>query len=152
VLRKRSFRVGGCLESHSNLLAVPKLALLCLISFIRIHRLRFALTSSARSGAARASHGLFEKRSLSSRSANGYYFVFIVPCARRLLVDPDRTNVRKSSTSARGRANHPAAASDSAPEGSFVVADVPRARSGFRSSDPAPAHRRLLPRRRSMPQ
>ena len=105
-----------------------KLALLCLISFIA-HPQAALRVDVLRPVGALPAHltGLFEEAVAFQQVANGYYFVFDRRAHAIYMVDPDRTNVRKvvDVGQEEGRIIQPGGF-DSAPEGSFVVADVPR--------------------------
>jgi hypothetical protein len=71
--------------------------------------------------------GLFEEPLAFQQAANGYYFVFDRRGQAVYMVDPDRANARKVVTIGQeeGRILQPGGF-DSATDGSFVVADVPR--------------------------
>src|SRR5207244_4107486 len=71
--------------------------------------------------------GLFEEAAAFQQAANGYYFVFDRRAHAIYMIDPDRANARKvvDVGQEEGRIIQPGGF-DSAPDGSFVVADVPR--------------------------
>jgi hypothetical protein len=71
--------------------------------------------------------GLFEEPAAFQQAANGYYFVFDRRGHAIYAVDPDRTNARRIVEVGQedGRILQPGGF-DLAPDGSFVVADVPR--------------------------
>ena len=105
-----------------------KLALLCLISFIA-HPQAALRVDVLRPVGALPAHitGLFEEAVAFQQVANGDYFVFDRRAHAIYMIDPGRTNVRKvvDIGQEEGRIIQPGGF-DSAPEGSFVVADVPR--------------------------
>jgi len=105
-----------------------KLALLCVISFIA-HPQAALRVDVLRPVGALPAHitGLFEEAAAFQQVANGYYFVFDRRAHAIYMIDPGRTNVRKvvDIGQEEGRIIQPGGF-DSAPEGSFVVADVPR--------------------------
>ena len=105
-----------------------KLALLCLISFIA-HPQAALRVDVLRPVGALPAHitGLFEDAAAFQQVANGSYFVFDRRGHAIYTIDPDRTNVRKVVDVGQedGRIIQPGGF-DSAQDGSFVVADVPR--------------------------
>src|SRR2546423_15233699 len=71
--------------------------------------------------------GLFEEAVAFQQVANGYYFVFDRRAHAIYMIDPERTAARKvvDIGQEEGRIIQPGGF-DTTPEGSFVVADVPR--------------------------
>ena len=71
--------------------------------------------------------GLFEEPVAFQQAANGYYFVFDRRAHAIYMIDPERANARKvvDVGQEEGRIIQPSGF-DTTPEGSFVVADVPR--------------------------
>jgi hypothetical protein len=105
-----------------------KLALLCLLFFIA-HPQAALRVDVLRPVGALPPHitGLFEEPVAFQQVANGYYFVFDRRAHAIYMVDPERTNARKvvDVGQEEGRIIQPGGF-DTASEGSFVVADVPR--------------------------
>jgi hypothetical protein len=105
-----------------------KLALLCLLFFIA-HPQAAPRVDVLRPVGALPPHitGLFEEPVAFQQVANGYYFVFDRRAHAIYMVDPERTNARKvvDVGQEEGRIIQPGGF-DTASEGSFVVADVPR--------------------------
>jgi len=105
-----------------------KLALLCLLFFIA-HPQAALRVDVLRPVGALPPHitGLFEEPVAFQQVANGYYFVFDRRAHAIYMVDPERTTARKvvDVGQEEGRIIQPGGF-DTASEGSFVVADVPR--------------------------
>lgn len=105
-----------------------KLALLCLLFFIAHPRAALRVDVLRPVGAL-PPHitGLFEEPVAFQQVANGYYFVFDRRAHAIYMVDPERTTARKvvDVGQEEGRIIQPGGF-DTASEGSFVVADVPR--------------------------
>jgi hypothetical protein len=105
-----------------------KLALLCFLFFIA-HPQAALRVDVLRPVGALPPHitGLFEEPVAFQQVANGYYFVFDRRAHAIYMVDPERANARKvvDIGQEEGRIIQPGGF-DSAAEGSFVVADVPR--------------------------
>jgi hypothetical protein len=105
-----------------------KLALLCLL-FLIAHPQAALRVDVLRPVGALPPHitGLFEEPVAFQQVANGYYFVFDRRAHAIYMVDPERTNARKVVDVGQedGRIIQPGGF-DTASEGSFVVADVPR--------------------------
>jgi hypothetical protein len=105
-----------------------KLALLCLLFFVA-HPQAALRVDVLRPVGALPPHitGLFEEPIAFQQVANGYYFVFDRRAHAIYMVDPERTTARKvvDIGQEEGRIIQPGGF-DTASEGSFVVADVPR--------------------------
>jgi hypothetical protein len=105
-----------------------KLALLCLL-FLIAHPQAALRVDVLRPVGALPPHitGLFEEPVAFQQVANGYYFVFDRRAHAIYMVDPERINARKVVDVGQedGRIIQPGGF-DTASEGSFVVADVPR--------------------------
>ena len=105
-----------------------KLALLCFLCFIA-HPQAALRVDVLRPVGALPPHitGLFEEPVAFQQVANGYYFVFDRRAHAIYMVDPERTTARKvvDVGQEEGRIIQPGGF-DTASEGSFVVADIPR--------------------------
>jgi hypothetical protein len=105
-----------------------KFALLCLLFFIA-HPQAALRVDVLRPVGALPPHitGLFEEPVAFQQVANGYYFVFDRRAHAIYMVDPERTTARKvvDVGQEEGRIIQPGGF-DTASDGSFVVADVPR--------------------------
>jgi hypothetical protein len=105
-----------------------RLAAFCVLCFVAHPRAALRV-DILRSVSALPPHisGLFEEAVAFQQVANGYYFVFDRRAHAIYMVDPERTKARKvvEIGQEEGRIIQPSGF-DTTPEGSFVVADVPR--------------------------